>query len=201
MGLNSWKNYLRDTQTIKFVEAIITGYDLDIKVTKSRKTKLGDYKAPFKEYDHRITVNDNLNCYTFLLTLVHEIAHMLTYDKFSFRVKSHGREWKAIYASLLTDCIQLNLFPDDISDCLKETEIKASAHGNLKLAKLLKSYDKGAESVLVVEQLKEFSMFEYNGRIFKLESKLRKRYKCLEVSTNKAYLFSPLAEVLLVENS
>ncbi len=35
----------------------------------------------------------------------------------------------------------------------------------------------------------------YNGKIFKLEKKLKKRYKCIEVETGKYYLFNANAEI------
>jgi hypothetical protein len=38
-----------------------------------------------------------------------------------------------------------------------------------------------------------------NGRVFRKEEKLRKRYKCTEIKTRRVYLFSPIAEVELVE--
>ena len=38
-----------------------------------------------------------------------------------------------------------------------------------------------------------------NGRVFRKDEKLRKRYKCTEVKTKRIYLFSPVAEVELVE--
>ena len=40
---------------------------------------------------------------------------------------------------------------------------------------------------------KKFSI--YNGKIFKLEKKLRKRYKCLEIETGKYYLFNANSEI------
>ena len=38
-----------------------------------------------------------------------------------------------------------------------------------------------------------------DGRIFRKEEKLRKRYKCVEVSSRRVYLFSPVAEVEHIE--
>jgi SprT protein len=35
--------------------------------------------------------------------------------------------------------------------------------------------------------------------VFRKEEKLRKRYKCIEVSTRRVYLFSPVAEVEVIE--
>jgi hypothetical protein len=38
-----------------------------------------------------------------------------------------------------------------------------------------------------------------NGRVFRRDEKLRKRYKCTEIKTKRVYLFSPIAEVEMVE--
>jgi hypothetical protein len=42
--------------------------------------------------------------------------------------------------------------------------------------------------------LNNFFMLK-DGRIFQKGAKLRKRYKCKEVSTGRLYLFSPVYEV------
>jgi len=38
-----------------------------------------------------------------------------------------------------------------------------------------------------------------DGRVFRKDEKLRKRFKCTEVKTKRIYLFSPVAEVEIVE--
>ncbi|HAD34265.1 MAG TPA: hypothetical protein DCF44_07170 [Chitinophagaceae bacterium] len=45
-----------------------------------------------------MSVNGNLNSYHFLITLLHEIAHMLVWEQFRNRVKPHGLEWKHVFA-------------------------------------------------------------------------------------------------------
>ena len=55
---------------------------IQIKVSRPRQSKLGDY-APATRDDpiHRISVNGNLNPYSFLVTLVHEFAHFTAYQR------------------------------------------------------------------------------------------------------------------------
>ena len=51
-----------------------------------------------------------------------------------------------------------------------------------------------------MEKLPLKSLFKLkDGRIFRKDEKLRKRFKCTEIKTKRIYLFSPVAEVELVE--
>ena len=80
-------------------------YKVHLTITRERKSILGDYRHATHERNHRISVNGNLNKYSFLITLVHELAHLLTFQQYGNRVQSHGREWKHLYAFLLKDFI------------------------------------------------------------------------------------------------
>jgi predicted SprT family Zn-dependent metalloprotease len=50
---------------------------------------------------HEITVNSNLNKYKFLITLIHEISHLVAFEKFGRNIKPHGNEW--IFFSTVND--------------------------------------------------------------------------------------------------
>ena len=77
----------------------------------------------------------------------------------------------------------------------------ASSCSDEQLLRVLKNYDKSTNGHLFVEQLQEGSLFKINGeRIFKKGPKVRKRFKCQEVSTRKWYLFSAVYEVLKVND-
>ena len=69
-------------------------FQCEFKISKNRATKLGDYRHPFKNNGHKISVNNNLNSYAFLVTTVHEFAHLLTWNEYKNKVKPHGNEWK-----------------------------------------------------------------------------------------------------------
>ena len=60
------------------------------KVKKSRSSKYGDYRPPLKGSNHLITINYDMNKYAFLITLVHEIAHLTNWNKHKDKVKPHG---------------------------------------------------------------------------------------------------------------
>jgi len=55
--------------------------------------------------------------------------------------------------------------------------------------------------ILLLKKLPAKAMFKLkDGRIFRKEEKLRKRYKCIEVHSKRIYLFSPVAEVELIDD-
>lgn len=173
------------------------------KVARSRKTKLGDYRAPFRGSPHQITVNHDLNPYSFLITSIHEFAHLKTYQDHKSNVKPHGAEWKQNFVNLIQPFVKLSIFPNDILIAISSymNNPAASSCTDLNLYRALKKYDiKDTEGAMVVEDLPQDAVFALkNGRTFKKMEKVRKRYKCIEVATNKIYLFHPIAEVFVRE--
>src|SRR6478736_809583 len=88
-------------------------YKVHLTVTRERKSVLGDYRNAVHGKNHRISVNGNLNQFSFRIRLLHELAHLLTHEKQGHRVASHGKEWKAIYGQLLAAFLQHDIFPAD----------------------------------------------------------------------------------------
>ncbi|CAN5168372.1 SprT-like domain-containing protein [soil metagenome] len=176
-------------------------YEVHLTVTRKRLSVLGNYRNRVAKENHRITVNGNLNKFSFLITLLHEIAHLLAFEKYGHRISPHGDEWKKEYAKVLSAFIKKKLFPEDIKEVLL-TSLKnpaASSCADMDLIRVLKKHDTGAKTVFV-ENIKEGAMFKIQGeRVFKKGEKMRTRYKCLDVATRKLYLFSAVYEVVPVK--
>jgi SprT protein len=173
-------------------------YKVHLTITRERKTLLGDYRHATRDQNHRISVNGNLNTYSFLITLVHELAHLVTFQQFGNRVASHGKEWKQLFAFLLKDFLVTNIFPPDIRQALTQSmhDLPASSCADENLMRVLRRYDQNTGDMVLVEQIPEGNLFALDdGRIFRRGKKLRKRYQCVEVSTKKLYLFSAVYEV------
>jgi SprT protein len=173
-------------------------YRVHLTVTKERKSVLGDYRNAVRGKNHRITVNGNLNKYAFLITLLHELAHLLTFEQYGHRVNAHGKEWKKIYGLLLADFITKKIFPADIEYELKHSlsNPAASSCAEEGLMRILRKYDEAKSGVCFLEDLPRGSFFKIkDGRIFQKGEKMRKRFKCIEKDTNIVYLFSPIYEV------
>lgn len=173
-------------------------YKVHLTVARERKSILGDYRHRTPHTNHRISVNGNLNSYSFLITLLHELAHLLTFERYANNVLSHGREWKNIYAGLLAQFLQHKVFPVDIEAELIRSlrNPAASTCAEDGLLRILRKYDEKESHHRLVEEIPLNGLFRTNdGRVFKKEEQLRKRFKCTEVKTGKVYLFSPVYEV------
>lgn len=176
-------------------------YKVHLTVARERKSILGDYRHRHGTQTHRISVNGNLNPYAFLVTLLHELAHLLTFEKWGNRVAAHGREWKTVFGQLLAQFIQQGVFPDDIKNVLLQTlhNPAASSCADEALLRILKKYDEKKSATLFVEDVPAGSLFKTpDGRVFQKGERIRKRFRCLEAATSRLYLFSPVYEVTLV---
>lgn len=177
-------------------------YKVQLTVARQRNSILGDYRHAHAGLNHRISVNGNLNKYSFLITLLHELAHLFTYERYGHRVQAHGPQWKTEFSKILSQFLAKNIFPADIAATLSRSlkNPAASSCADEKLLRVLKNYDPVKQGHLMVEQLPEECLFFIKGgRVFKKGEKVRKRYKCMELSTGKWFLFSPVYEVVVVD--
>lgn len=184
--------------TYEAVLGYLRQYKVHLTVARERKSILGDYRHRTHQDNHRISVNGNLNTYSFLITLLHELAHLLTFEQFGNKVLAHGREWKTIYSKVLAQFLQHKIFPADIeAELLRSLQNPAaSTCAEDGLLRVLRNYDAKEDHHRLVEEIALNGLFRTrDGRVFKKEEKLRKRYRCIEVKTGKVYLFSPVYEV------
>lgn len=184
----------------------IIEFDFKLKITKERSSKLGDYTSPQNGMNHVITINHNLNEYSFFVTLVHEIAHLKTFNQYRNRVMPHGEEWKQSFRDLMTPFLSTDNLPLDVLYALRKylQNPAAASCSDATLMRTLKLYDSSDTNghLILLEHLPYRTHFLYNGsRIFEKGEKLRKRFRCKEISSGSVYLFSPLAEVEVFERA
>jgi len=197
VSIDHLQNYL-PPGTGEAVIAYLHEYKVHLTIAKERKSILGDYRHRTHQANHRISVNGNLNKFSFLITLLHELAHLLTFEKHSNKVLAHGNEWKLIFGQLLKQFIQHKVFPTDIESELRLSlkNPAASSCAEDGLLRVLRKYDAKESHYRLVEELLPDALFRIkDGRVFRRGEKLRKRFKCKEVQTGKLYLFSPVYEV------
>ena len=197
--LATLNNYLPENAFDSVVHYIVH-HKIHLTITRERATILGNYKKSTNK-NHAITVNGNLNSYSFLITLLHEIGHLLAFEKYGHRIIAHGTEWKNEYGKILAVFIGKKIFPPDIEKELLMTlnNPAATSCAETSLLRVLKKYDPAKPGVFLLEELPEESVFRLkNGRTYKKGKQLRKRFLCQELTTKKMYLFSPVAEVELV---
>ncbi len=181
---------------------LIKEHNVNLKIVNKRVTRHGDYRK-LPNGAHKITVNASLNQYRFLITLVHEIAHLVAFEKYGRKIKPHGLEWKRTFQKLMLPFIHPEIFPSKVLPLIANhfRNPSASSDTDAKLSLALKQYDCMLIENSYVFELPIGSIFRIpNGRIFKKGNKKIKRYECLEVITKRVYLFQPNAEVELIKD-
>lgn len=199
--LHQLKNYLPEG-SFEEVSHYLLHYKVQLTITRERKSVLGDYRNSIPGKNHRISVNGSLNPYAFLITLLHELAHLFTYERYGHRVMAHGAEWKAEFGKVLAQFLQKKIFPPDIEQTLAKSlrNPAASSCADTALLRVLYQYDHKKTGAVLIEAVPIGVHFSIKGgRVFKKEEKVRKRFKCLEIATGKTYLFSPVYEVQVIE--
>lgn len=188
-------------EAVNQVAKWLIAYKVHLKITAPRRSILGNYRSPDGKSGHRITINRNLNCYAFLLTLVHELAHLTTFEKYHHRVLPHGVEWKREFQRLMNIFFHQQIFPSEIEEALQNymNNPAASSCRDENLMRLLKKYDTGSQA-MSLEEIEDQSFFQIDdGRVFQKGIKLRKTYKCIEQKTKKAYRIHGLMAVIPIK--
>ncbi|WP_439132353.1 SprT-like domain-containing protein [Polaribacter sp.] len=178
------------------VQFLIEQNNFSLKIVNQRETKHGDFrKLPNGKF--QITVNNNLNKYQFLLTLVHEIAHHITHQKFG-RVQPHGKEWKKVFQHLMLPFLQPEIFTKEmlpyLAKYLKNPKASTDSDANLSLALRENKAEEGKHFIF---EIPFGGTFIFKNIIYKRGKKRRTRYECLQLHTKRVYLFNQNVEVIL----
>ncbi len=190
-------NYIPES-SLPLVTSLLQSEPVTITITKPRKTKFGDYRFPTNGSKHKISINCNLNKYAFLITLIHEMAHLKAFKNYGRNIKPHGNEWQQCFINLAEPFLNKAIFPEDLKSVFIKTLNKgvASSCTDLDLFRALKEYDLQTSQLCTVESLEELAYFAIGkNKIFKKGPKSRKRYRCLNLQNGKEYMVHPLAEV------
>lgn len=166
-----------------------------LKISKPRKSKLGDFRFPQNGELPSISVNADLNSGEFLLTLVHELAHYVVFLEHGRMVSPHGKEWKQTFRRLFAPHFSSSIYNENQQKALAKyfSNVKSSSCYDLELMKALRG-QKSAETIENIELNQKFMI--PNGKVLTLEKKMRTRYRCVEEKTGKIYSVHPLAEIV-----
>ncbi|MBT1698679.1 SprT-like domain-containing protein [Fulvivirgaceae bacterium PWU4] len=169
----------------------------ELKLTRSRQSKVGDFTSRKSIGHPRITLNRDLNPFLFLITYIHEVAHLHVYLKYGNRVDPHGEEWKSAFKQLMVPTLQKEVFPEEILHELGRHMVnpKASSFADADLTRVLRSFDKHADQYTALSDIPEGSIFQFQGRYFRKGKLKRTRVLCHEIKTRRNYLVP--AEVLV----
>lgn len=187
--------------TIDTILMYFTEYKVKFRIVKPRKTKLGDFRVGPQQSVPEITVNGDLNKYLFLVTTVHEFAHLKTYLDHRFSVSPHGKEWKQNFVNMMLPFLELNVLPKDIENALMQSfvQVKASSCTDIQLHRVLKKYDEFDSNEILLEQISKNSTFVLQNKVFKKGTLRRTRFLCEEIGTGKSFLINALAVVTPIE--
>ena len=189
---NVLQKYLPEHAVANCFELIKANH-VHLKIVNERQSRHGDYRRDAQGF-HLITVNSSLNKYRFLITLIHEIAHLVAFEKYGRMIKPHGEEWKTTFQRLMVPFIRPEIFPNQLLPLLARhfRDPKASSDTDAKLAIALKVFDEKETDKNYIFEIPMGSTFRIpNGKIFKKIALRVKRYECLEVSSGRMYLFQP----------
>lgn len=174
----------------------LTQYPARLRITKPRTSKLGDFRVKGVDSLPLITVNGNLNPYSFCITLAHEVAHLIDFRTRKHLRNPHGDHWKRIYSALLGELMEARIFPPELHYALQQhiSSPKAASCSDPDLLRELRRFD--ANAAIMLEDLAEDSVFQLsNGRTFKKGVLRRTRYRCLDMASGRYYLIHGQCEV------
>ncbi|CAL2104446.1 Metallopeptidase [Tenacibaculum sp. 190130A14a] len=184
-------------KAIPLVEYLINKHKVHLKIVSQRQTKHGDFRR-LPNGHMQITVNNNLNPYQFLMTLIHEIAHHVTYQKFG-KVQPHGKEWKTVFQHLMLPFLRPEIYPKEMLPYLANhfKNPKASTDADAKLSLALRGgmAENGKNFIF---EIPNGSVFQFKNTLYKKGSIRRTRYECLNLDNKRVYLFNQNAEVILI---
>jgi SprT protein len=165
-------------------------------IKKARKTKFGDYRYDRKTSQHHITINNDLNPYAFLITYLHEVAHLVTFEQYKHSVNPHGIEWKNNFKRLAKPMLKTAVFPSDIIQGVVGylSNPKASSCSDPILYQLLKKYDK-PNGLVFLKSLTPGDEFAFHDHSYRYIEKRRTRILCVQLGNRKKYIINQMAEV------
>lgn len=184
-------------EAVTYCHKLYEYFGFEFKIKKSRQTKLGDYRYDRKTKKHTITINNDLNPYAFLVTYIHEVAHLVTFDEHGRKASPHGIEWKTSFIKVMKPILNEAVFPENVLLALQNyfKNPKASSCSDPHLYNVLRQFD--APSAFVpLSKIKIGETFTFNEKAYLKLEKKRTRSLCEQVENKRKYLIAEIAPVI-----
>ena len=181
---------------LEYCIALWSEQPFTFKVSNNRISKLGDYKFDPRVGEHAISVNGGLNQYAFLVTFLHEFAHLLVQIRFNSRQRPHGQEWKNCFNEVMAPVLQNDVFPSPLKEVLAKhmENPRASSGSDPELYAALKVHD-DVSGVNMLMDLPNGVEFVFKNRVFQKVKHKRTRVLCNEVGSGRQYLIPAIVEI------
>jgi hypothetical protein len=181
--------------TWPIVAGWLAPFPCSVLMTRPRKTKIGDFRPARPNRPTTITLNRDLAPYQMLLTLTHEIAHLINWSQNGRKVAPHGPEWRACFSDLLRTLSETSaLDPRFRSAILHHAKRpRSSALYDEALYRVLRHLEDSKQTVL--GDLPEGAGFLFRKRAFTKISSQRSRCVCCAKDTGSRYRIAKLAPV------
>lgn len=196
MDLRPLATYLPENTSLELFQHWLEREEFALQLKKPRASKLGDFRPPQKGQKPTITLNSNLKPYQFLTTLVHEIAHLKTWNTYGRKAAPHGVEWKSCFAQML---IELSrdpaLHPNYKEAILRHSQRpKSNTGADMNLQKVILGLDE-VNPVALLGELGPEDEFVFRNRRFKYLGKRRTRALVEELSTGRQFTIPLVAQI------
>ncbi|MFO7616943.1 MAG: hypothetical protein R6V75_06800 [Bacteroidales bacterium] len=181
------------------VESWLNGARVSVRLSRSRLTKHGDYRAPRDGRPALITVNHDLHPVLFTITFCHELAHYRAREKYGPRIRPHGKEWKQEFRLMLKQLLESGLMERGVAGAVYACYFRREAIGSGSCEHLFRAIGLTGGEVPIsrVADVPEGDLFTLrNGRTFLKGPKARTRYRCTDKRTGRVYSVHPLAEIV-----
>jgi SprT protein len=194
-----FQSHLPDEGSVEYVLSLWRQHPFNFTVAGSRKTCLGNYM--YKNGRHFISVNGDSNPYSFLITLIHEIAHQrvkINQRLFKRPPAPHGDEWKFQFKTLMAPLLKSSTFPEDILKVLVPhmQNPAASSTKDPLLVRVLSTYSpQKIEKGVYLSDVSDGEVFNFNGRNFKRIQNRRTRILVECTASKKRYTIPGVARV------
>lgn len=168
-------------------------YGFALRVVRPRRTRLGDFRV-LPTGQTQITVNADLNPWSFLVTYVHEVAHAHVHRYRRRRTAPHGPAWQQAFKQLMQPLLTEVVFPVAILEPLQQYLQKpaATTYANPALMIALRAHEQQpfastAETRVLLRDVREGTTFIINKKKFVRGTLRRTRVVCKELASGKSY--------------
>ncbi|MDT8309579.1 MAG: hypothetical protein RQ866_08595 [Bacteroidales bacterium] len=178
------------------------GLDITIKASNPRRSIMGSCRKRGSHF--AVTVNNDLNPYSFLLVLTHELAHVKTFHQYGIRQVPHGKAWKTTYRLMLLQLLETDLFPEALGKAIRRyaSSPQSSILLDNMLTRALSIYDNTeCTDTFFLEDLPLATLFSIGNRVFSRGVRVRTRYKCRDMGNGRYYLINGVARVQTIPSA